>query len=138
MMNHIDEVDQRLRDYALRWRASQPPPRGVEAAVFIRPASARPKRWIAAFAVACAMVLVAAGVGAVAEKLTNQPIPAQSSPRPNPTASDVIAWAALSPTGVQIPTISVPESPDPSRAAALPQCRAAHLKVSSEIVGTMG
>jgi hypothetical protein len=138
MMNDFDDVDQWLRDYAPRWRASQPSPLSVDATVVTRLGSARPPRWIAVIATASAMVLLAVGVVAVAGKLTSQPRPSQSSPRPTPTGSEVIAWAALSPTAVQIPTISAAESPDPSRAAGLPKCLAANLTVSSEMVGAMG
>src|SRR5262245_28052682 len=130
MVNHIDDIDQRLRDYAPRWVASQAPPLSVDTEVFTRLASAQRQRRIAVFAAAFAIVVVAASV-AVSGTLTSQPRPPQSSSRPNPTGSDVIAWAALSPTGVQIPTTTVPESPDPSRAAGLPTCRVANLKVSS-------
>jgi uncharacterized protein DUF4232 len=137
MVNHIDDIDERLRDYASRWVASQPPPLSVDTAVFTRLASAHRQRRIAVFAAAFAIVLLAAGL-AVSGTLTSRPSPPHGSSRPSPTARDVIAWAALSPTGVQIPTTTAPESPDPSRAAGLPQCHVANLSVSSNMVGAMG
>jgi hypothetical protein len=153
MNDALDEIDRRLREYAPRWRAAQPPPPAVDPArlragertLFRRPRIVRPtgqrraagrlRRWGPALAVAAAVAVLAAGI-AVIRSHSARPAP---QPAATPSATPgVVAWAPLPASGSGVPVTTVPPSPDPAGADGLPSCRAAQLRVSTVPTGAGG
>jgi hypothetical protein len=132
-----DRMDDRLRDYASRWRADQaPPPSAYAMAHRAATGAVRYPRWVPAIAVAAAVLLVLVGLGVARGRFMLQPAPATS---PTPTVSPgVVPFVALPPTGAQLPTTVTTPDPDPSAAVALPACRASDLTATIQMEGATG
>lgn len=160
MSDALDEVDRMLREYAPRWRATQPASTAVDVArlvaghrmLFRRPASprptdlrpvigrqvvGRPPRWVPVLAVAAAVAVLAAGVGLIRSLSSGPSRQPVTTTRPSSTPG-VVSWAPLPPSGSGVPATTLPPSPDPAGADGLPPCRAANLRVSSETEGAGG
>jgi len=128
-----DDLDTRLRDYANRWRQNVPTARLDPAAL----TSPRRRQWPAL--VAASVVTVLVGVGAVlirAEIIDDGPTPPASSP--TGLVDGMVPFLPLPPTYPNIPTETIPASPDPALAADLPACRAADLTVTDRMGAAMG
>lgn len=99
MSDALDEVDRMLREYAPRWRATQPAPTAVDAARLVagRQVVGRPPRWVPVLAVAAAVAVLAAGVGLIrslSSGPSRQPV-TTTTPSSNP---GVVSWAPLPPS----------------------------------------
>ena len=154
MNDALHEVDLMLREYAHRWRATQPAPAAVDLTRLVagqrmpfrrpagqlptdpRPVVGRPPRWVPVLAVAAAVAVLAAGVGLI-RSLSPGPSGRQVTTTPSSTPG-VVSWAPLPPSGSGVPTINLAPSPDPAEAEGLPPCRAANLRVSNEKDGAGG
>ncbi|HET6212084.1 MAG TPA: hypothetical protein VFE14_04325, partial [Micromonosporaceae bacterium] len=99
-------------------------------------AGRHPVRWVALVAAAAAVAVVAAGVGIVQARTAPPPL-VSTSPSP-PTPSGVVPFAALAPGGVPMPEVTIPASPDPALARALPPCRADRVTVELESGASSG
>jgi hypothetical protein len=112
-----DDLDQRLRAYAERWRGRLPEPARPHAVA--TPTDAHRSRWL--------IPLIAAAVLAVAVGITYA---SRGSQRPEPPPSDtpgVVPWAPLPATHPTLPTQTTPPSPDPADVAAARACTDADL-----------
>ena len=117
-----DEMDTRLRAYAERWRAAQPPPEGR--------ATPAPSRRRTGVALAAAVVAIVAGVAAIVTVDGGgggQDVRTVGEP-------DVVPWVD-DPAPPPVPTATPPPAPEPTSAP----CRAEDLEASLGRAGvTMG
>jgi hypothetical protein len=114
-----DDLDQRLRSYAERWRDRLPEPTGIDPEATTT--AAHRSRWlvplVAAAVLAAAVVVTYASRG-------NHPAPAPSD------SPGVVPWAPLPATHPTLPTRTTPPSPDPAKVAATRACTDADLRHS--------
>lgn len=133
-MSDADPMDQRLREYAARWRDAGAPPPAPDA---VRLGSGRRGArtwWLAAATAAAVAAVILGGTQLVGDGGSRKPSEPAGTPRPTGTArpsNDVVPWAALPATHPRIPTETTPPSPDPAEAAGRPACRAADLHATS-------
>lgn len=133
-MPEPDPMDQRLREYAARWRdtAAPSPAPGVDRLRSGR-RSARPW-WLAAASAAAVAAVILGGTQLVGDDGNRHPSEPPGTAKPTGTAepgNSVVPWAALPATHPRIPTETTPPSPDPAEAAGKPACRAADLRATS-------
>jgi Protein of unknown function (DUF4232) len=148
-MNRLDEIDQRLREYAARWQAAQPTPPTVDVArLVVTEPGRRPHLFAflrrpgtAVITAAVAVAAVAALAGSIAT-LRGQSVlprpPATALPTSAPVIPGVVAWAPLPPSGNVIPGTTETASPDPAAAAGLPPCRGQDVNATASKEGAGG
>jgi hypothetical protein len=126
----MNDLDQRLTDYAQRWQAAQPPPPTVDHRQFRTvPAIRQPRLWLPLAAAAVAVALVATGIAVLRNESNRAPVVPLGQPIP----------FAPQPASYQpIPSIEVPERPDPAVAAQLPPCATGDLQLSANKEGAGG
>jgi hypothetical protein len=142
MSDALDEVDRRLREYAPRWRATQPPPPAVDVARLVATRGTpsvvgRPTRWAPLLAVAAAVSVLAAGVGLV-QSWSAGPSHQQLATMAPSSKPGAVPWLPLPASGAGVPATTLPPNPDPAGVERLPSCRAANLRVSDEMEGAGG
>jgi hypothetical protein len=130
-----DGVENRLTQYADRWRAAQPAVPEIDIPLLLRHREVgRRVRWIVPLAAAAAVAALVVGGLQIAGRNRAAPSPPAATPSPG----SVVPWAPLDPTHPSIPTVTIPPSPDPADAGGLPACRADDLKTTAERDGAGG
>jgi len=129
-----DGVENRLTQYADRWRAAQPAVPEIDIPLLLGHREVgRRVRWIVPLAAAAVVALVIGGLQ-IASRTRAAPPPPAATPSPG----SVVPWAPLDPTHPSIPMVTIPPSPDPAEAAGLPSCRADELKTTAQRDGAGG
>ena len=143
MTDDLDRLDQELREYGERWRATIPTaevppldgyrtPPGARAAVAgpgcrrrgrCRPAERRSRDWSGHRR------------GPARRRKATPSAPSTSAA---PDASDVVPWAPLDASRPELPRVTVPATPDPAVAAVAAPCTPADLRASSAVEGAAG
>jgi Domain of unknown function (DUF4232) len=130
-----DGVENRLTQYADRWRAAQPAAPEIDIPLLLRRTEVgRRVRWIVPLAAAAAVAALVVGGMQIASRNRGAPPPAAATPSP----ASVGPWAPLPPTHPSIPTVTIPPSPNPAEAAGLPPCQADELRTTTEHDGAGG
>lgn len=134
MTDSQEAMDQRLRQYADRWREHVAESPRIVADQFT---SSVNRRWAWWAVPAAAAAVVAVIVGA---EVTNRatapadPAPVQRSVKPG----EVVPWAPLAATHPRLPRTTIPATPDPALTLKAPACRASQLRPEPEGDGAGG
>ena len=126
MTDHGD-LDERLRQYAERWRDAAPTAPPVDGARLESHRRAGRAWWLAGLSAAAIVVAIVSGTLLAGHDPTAPPRPLHTA---TPT-DGVVAWAALPPTHPQIPATTTSPSPDPAETEGKPECRASDLRATA-------
>jgi hypothetical protein len=138
MTDDLDRLDQELREYGERWRATVP-----TASVPHLPTDDPGPGWrsrLLILAAAAAVIVVLLGVSLVMGWRADDGRPAtDQTPLPTTSAATgVVPWTPLDPTHPNIPQVTIPATPDPKAAAAAPPCTADDLRAVSTVEAAAG
>lgn len=141
MSDDLEGLDQKLREYGARWRASIPTA-AVPPLDAFGPARSRSARLLVP-AAAAAVVVVLAGVALGTGRGPRDGAPATEETPAAPSSAapgvpEVVTWAPLDPTRPDLPRMTTAPSPDPAVAASAPSCRAGDLRAASMVEGAAG
>jgi hypothetical protein len=137
-MTDVDRLDQELREYGERWRATIP-----TASVQHLPTYDPGPGWrsrLLILAAAAAVIVVLVGVSLLRDRGADDGQPATNQ-APIPTTSaapGIVPWSPLDPTHPDLPLVTLPATPDPKAAAAAPPCTAADLRAVSTVEAAAG
>jgi hypothetical protein len=125
-----DAMDQRLRQYADRWRDTSEPEPKMDIPRLVARSRMTRNRWLV---VASAAAVAAATVGATQLVGGSDPAgPGPAAPTPSQTSpADVVPWAPLPASHPEIPGQTSTPSPDPADAIGKPECRASDLRATA-------
>lgn len=138
MTDDLDRLDQELREYGERWRATIP----TASVQHIHTYDSGPhwRSYLLIPAAAAAVIVVLLGVSLMTGKSTEDGRPATGqTPLPTTSAApEIVPWVPLNPTHPDLPLVTIPASPDPAAAGAAPPCTAKDLRAVSTVGAAAG